>query len=113
MEINLTKRHGWRNPTASLCVAVIAAAALTTAAATSSAAGSNEPRPTIVLVHGAFADASGWNDVTRRLQRDDYTVIATANPLRSVDSDAAYLESILDTITDPSSSSATPTAASS
>ena len=54
-----------------------------------------------MLVHGAFADASGWNDVTRRLQRDDYTVIATANPLRSVDSDAAYLKSILDTIDGP------------
>ena len=66
-----------------------------------SATHSNEPRPTIVLVHGAFADASGWNDVTRRLQRDDYTVIATANPLRSVDSDAAYLKSILDTIDGP------------
>ena len=58
-------------------------------------------KPTIVLVHGAFADASGWHDVTRRLQKDDYTVIATANPLRSVSSDAAYLKSILDTIEGP------------
>ena len=84
-----------------LGAAAISAAALSTVGGAASADGSNEPRPTIVLVHGAFADASGWNDVTRRLQQDDYTVIATANPLRSVDSDAAYLESILDTIDGP------------
>ena len=37
-------------------------------------------RPTIVLVHGAFADASSWNGVIERLQRRGYTVIAPANP---------------------------------
>ena len=102
MRINLTKRRpGWRKVAALLGAAAISAAALSTAGGAASADGSNEPRPTIVLVHGAFADASGWNDVTRRLQQDDYTVIATANPLRSVDSDAAYLKSILDTIDGP------------
>ena len=102
MRINLTKHHpGWRKVVALLGAAAISAAALSTAGAAASADGSNETRPTVVLVHGAFADASGWNDVTRRLQRDDYTVIATANPLRSVDSDAAYLKSILDTIEGP------------
>jgi pimeloyl-ACP methyl ester carboxylesterase len=58
-------------------------------------------RPTIVLVHGAWADASGWNGVTRRLQRDGYTVIAPANPLRDLNSDSAYLASVLQTITGP------------
>ena len=102
MRINLTKhRPGWRKVVALLGAAAISAAALSTVGGAASAHGSNEPRPTVVLVHGAFADASGWNDVTRRLQRDDYTVIATANPLRSVDSDAAYLKSILDTIDGP------------
>jgi pimeloyl-ACP methyl ester carboxylesterase len=102
MAIDLTKHlPRWRNVVAVLGAAAISAAALSTVGGAASADGSNEPRPTIVLVHGAFADASGWIDVTRRLQRDDYTVIATANPLRSVDSDAAYLESILDTIDGP------------
>jgi len=101
MRINPTKRPGWRKVTALLGAAAISAAALSSAGGPASARGSDEPLPTIVLVHGAFADASGWNDVTRRLQQDDYTVIATANPLRSVSSDAAYLESILDTIEGP------------
>lgn len=35
----------------------------------SDATGRRGPKPTIVLVHGAFADASGWNGVTTRLQR--------------------------------------------
>jgi pimeloyl-ACP methyl ester carboxylesterase len=61
----------------------------------------DEPKPTIVLVHGAFADASGWNGVTRRLQERGYTVIAPANPLRSLPSDTAYVSSVLDTIQGP------------
>ncbi|WP_249999244.1 alpha/beta fold hydrolase [Actinoplanes sp. M2I2] len=58
-------------------------------------------KPTIVLVHGAFADASGWAGVARILQRDGYPVLAPANPLRSVAGDAAYLSSILATLTGP------------
>ncbi|MFG1705657.1 alpha/beta fold hydrolase [Nonomuraea sp. M3C6] len=60
-----------------------------------------KPKPTVVLVHGAFADASGWNDVAVRLIRDDYPVIAPANPLRGVASDSAYLASILATLNGP------------
>jgi pimeloyl-ACP methyl ester carboxylesterase len=41
-------------------------------------------KPTIVLVHGAFADASSWNGVIERLQQQGYTVIAPANPLRGL-----------------------------
>ncbi|MBL7500478.1 alpha/beta hydrolase [Frankia sp. CNm7] len=59
------------------------------------------PKPTVVLVHGAFADASGWNDVAARLLRDGYPVIAPANPLRGVASDSAYLASILATLGGP------------
>ena len=66
-----------------------------------SAQAPTDPKPTIVLVHGAFADASGWNEVTRRLQDDAYTVLAPANPLRGVDSDSAYLASVLATIEGP------------
>lgn len=53
------------------------------------------PKPTIVLVHGAWADASSWAPVTRRLQDDGYTVLAAANPLRSLSGDAAYLAAFL------------------
>jgi len=52
-------------------------------------------KPTIVLVHGAFADASGWDGVTERLQDRGYTVLAPPNPLRGVSSDAAYIKSFL------------------
>ena len=46
------------------------------------------PKPTIVLVHGAFADSSGWNAVAGRLIGDGYPVIAFSNPLRGPISDA-------------------------
>jgi pimeloyl-ACP methyl ester carboxylesterase len=62
---------------------------------------SASPKPTVVLVHGAFADASGWYDVIHRLQKDGYPVLAPANPLRGVASDAAYIASILDTLPGP------------
>ncbi|MFJ3666982.1 alpha/beta fold hydrolase [Streptomyces sp. NPDC090106] len=59
------------------------------------------PKPTVVLVHGAFADASGWNGVASRLIRDGYPVVAPPNPLRGVASDSAYLAGILATLDGP------------
>ncbi len=65
----------------------------------SGAAQAQEPaKPTIVLVHGAFADSSSWNAVTELLIKDGYTVIAAANPLRSVMSDAQQVSSIVASI---------------
>jgi pimeloyl-ACP methyl ester carboxylesterase len=58
-------------------------------------------KPTIVLVHGAFADASSWNGVIERLQQQGYTVIAPANPLRGVTADSAYTASLLNQIEGP------------
>ncbi|MGW6155830.1 alpha/beta fold hydrolase [Streptomyces sp. NPDC055144] len=58
-------------------------------------------RATIVLVHGGFADASCWNGVIERLQRAGYPTIAPANPLRSLPTDAAYLNSVLKSISGP------------
>ena len=49
--------------------------------------------PTVVLVHGAFADASHWGPVVRELQAHDLPVLAPANPLRGLAHDAAYLAS--------------------
>ncbi|WP_367139131.1 alpha/beta fold hydrolase [Saccharothrix sp. HUAS TT1] len=54
-----------------------------------------------MLVHGAFADASSWSEVVPRLQRKGYPVLAPANPLRGVDTDSAYLASVLSTISGP------------
>lgn len=51
--------------------------------------------PTVVLVHGAFAESSSWNGVIAELRRRDYPVIAVANPLRGLHDDAAYLRSVL------------------
>jgi pimeloyl-ACP methyl ester carboxylesterase len=56
----------------------------------------NGSGPTVVLVHGAFADASGWNDVVERLQAEGLRVTAPANPLRGVSIDSAYIASLLE-----------------
>ncbi|MEU1418618.1 alpha/beta hydrolase [Kitasatospora sp. NPDC005751] len=58
-------------------------------------------RPTIVLEHGAFADAASWDGVVTRLQRAGYPVVAVANPLRGPATDAAYLRSVVDHIDGP------------
>jgi pimeloyl-ACP methyl ester carboxylesterase len=58
-------------------------------------------KPTIVLVHGAWADASGWNQEITNLERSGYSVIAPANPLRGLASDATYIRSVLQTVTGP------------
>jgi pimeloyl-ACP methyl ester carboxylesterase len=58
-------------------------------------------KPTVVLVHGAFADASGWSDVILRLKTQGYPVVAPPNPLRGVSADAAYLRSYLSTVKGP------------
>lgn len=83
--------------------AALAATGVVTAvtAAPAGAHRTTGPKPTVVLVHGAFADASGWNEVVRRLVRDGYPVLAPANPLRGVDTDSAYLASVLATISGP------------
>ncbi|PXX71124.1 pimeloyl-ACP methyl ester carboxylesterase [Nocardia tenerifensis] len=57
--------------------------------------------PTIVLVHGAFADSSSWNGVVETLRAQSYSVVAAANPLRGLDSDAAYIASVLDDVDGP------------
>jgi pimeloyl-ACP methyl ester carboxylesterase len=58
-------------------------------------------RPTVVLVHGAFAESASWNDVIGRLQDQGYTVIAAANPIRSVAGDAEFVASIFEAIEGP------------
>jgi len=75
--------------------------ALSIIALSASSAAAQTVKPTIVLVHGGWADASSWNPVAARLQRDGYTVIAPANPLRGVKPDSEYLKSVLSSISGP------------
>jgi pimeloyl-ACP methyl ester carboxylesterase len=86
-----------------LAVLATVTAGMTLAAGSASAATEHRPaqKPTIVLVHGAFADSSGWNDVIRDLKGDGYPVIAAANPLRDLQSDAAYVRSVVDGVSGP------------
>ena len=57
---------------------------------------SSSAEPTIVLVHGAFAESASWNGVIRGLLDRGHPVVAVANPLRGVRTDAAYLAGVLD-----------------
>jgi pimeloyl-ACP methyl ester carboxylesterase len=62
---------------------------------------SHGPRPTIVLVHGAFADGSSWNGEVSRLQRLGFTVVAPPNELRGLAQDSTYLASFLKSLSGP------------
>jgi len=66
-----------------------------TATAQSSTAAQTASKPTIVLVHGVWADSSGWNGVIERLEREGYPVVALPNPLRGLTSDPAYIAGAL------------------
>ena len=57
--------------------------------------------PTIVLVHGAYAESASWNGVIADLQRRGYTTIAAANQLRGLQHDAAYVRSVLESVSGP------------
>jgi pimeloyl-ACP methyl ester carboxylesterase len=61
----------------------------------------NVGAPTVVLVHGAFADASSWNGVIERLQAKGVQVTAPANPLRGIAADSAYVRAVLEQIEGP------------
>ncbi|MEO8175640.1 MAG: alpha/beta hydrolase [Sphingomicrobium sp.] len=74
---------------------LIAAALLISSSVHAQAPKVTAGKPTIILVHGAFAESASWNAVAGRLLHDGYKVLAAANPLRSVKTDAAYLTSII------------------
>jgi pimeloyl-ACP methyl ester carboxylesterase len=59
------------------------------------------PKPSIVLIHGAWADGSSWSGVIQRLKEQGYTVYAPANPLRGLTSDSAYIANFLQSISGP------------
>jgi pimeloyl-ACP methyl ester carboxylesterase len=61
----------------------------------------SEGTPTVVLVHGAFADASSWNGVITRLQAKGVPVTAPANPLRGITADSAYIAAVFEQVEGP------------
>ncbi|MFE3257255.1 alpha/beta fold hydrolase [Nocardia sp. NPDC059091] len=85
--------------------AAVAAGSLAVActASTTTHAGPTEdaPKPTVVLVHGAFADGSSWNDVIDQLRKDHYPVVAAADPLRGPAADATTLRGLISHINGP------------
>jgi pimeloyl-ACP methyl ester carboxylesterase len=106
MKINRVARY--RKTRLAALVAVAAAAGLlilaglaASAHASARTARAGGPKPSIVLVHGAFADASSWDGVVNQLQRDGYTVYAPPDPLRGIHYDSAYLADFLHSITGP------------
>jgi pimeloyl-ACP methyl ester carboxylesterase len=97
--------------TVAAAVAVVSAAALTSTASAHTAApaartaaltaAGTGPKPTIVLVHGAWADASSWTPVIERLQAAGYRVDAPPNPLQGLSYDSAYIASYLKQVKGP------------
>jgi len=79
-----------------------AAGSATAGAATAGAATTHGgSKPTVVLVHGAWADSGSWDGVVARLQRAGYTVDVPPNPLRGLPDDSAYLADFLHSLNGP------------
>ena len=82
--------------------ALLASVAIATGAATATTArAAAGPRPTIVLVHGGWADSSGWDAEITTLTGLGYPVVTIANPLRSLTSDSDYVRARLEQISGP------------
>ncbi|MEU6705450.1 alpha/beta fold hydrolase [Streptomyces wuyuanensis] len=91
-------------PLTLLAAAAVSAGLFATSVGPASAEDIGSPqrgKPTVVLVHGAFADSSSWNGVVKTLKKDGYPVVAAANPLRGVSSDAASVKALLAGIDGP------------
>jgi len=100
-------RTMWRIGLPAFLAAAVAAVLLAfvpghaASAVTATAGGGSSPKPVIVLEHGAWADASSWDEVIAGLQRRGFTVYAPPNPLRGVTFDSTYLADFLSTIPGP------------
>ncbi|NBM19214.1 alpha/beta fold hydrolase [Streptomyces sp. GC420] len=101
MRITRSTRSARRLALLAATAAVGVSVAAVTLPGTAGATPRPQARPTIVLEHGAFADAASWDGVVERLQRAGYPVVAAANPLRGPAGDAAYLRSVVDHIDGP------------
>ena len=101
MHLPLVLHGGRARSLVMLAAAAVATSCLSLSLASGAALARAGAKPTIVLVHGAFADASGFGALTSRLQHRGYTVISPANPLRGPANDAAYVASVMKTIDGP------------
>ena len=105
MVIRRAARHASRR-IAALTAAVAAAGLLVTAGmagpvqassahASAVSITASRPKPSIVLIHGAWADSSSWDAVVSELQHDGYTVYVPPNPLLGISYDSAYIRDFL------------------
>ncbi|GIF50395.1 pimeloyl-ACP methyl ester carboxylesterase [Asanoa ferruginea] len=93
----------WRHLLQLIVVATLMSLSLAATGAAPAAAGGGYPsaKPTIVLVHGAWADGSSWNGVTQRLLNEGFVVRVPPNPLRSLPGDSETIADFLSTIRGP------------
>lgn len=98
----MSRRHTLKTAAGAAATLTIAAAPPAAASAAGPGAGQGQAgRPTVVLVHGAFADAASWNPVTERLQQYGHPVVVVANPLRGLTHDAAQVAARLAAVPGP------------
>jgi pimeloyl-ACP methyl ester carboxylesterase len=83
-----------------VCATALAAVALA-GRSTAAVARTTQAKPTVVLVHGAWANNASWSRVIKRLENDGYTVVAPPNPLQSLNGDAETIADFLRTIPGP------------
>jgi pimeloyl-ACP methyl ester carboxylesterase len=102
MQTKLHQTHSATRRAAALTAGLVVLAASTLFwTPTMSKAASPDGKPTVVLVHGAFAESQSWDGVVTQLLAKGYPVVAVANPLRGVRSDAAYVANVVDSIPGP------------
>src|SRR5690348_17249783 len=103
MGTNISRRQVLASGAALAGSAALMGTPFGTAAATATGPGraGHNAKPTIVLVHGGYADSSCWNDTLQTLQDKGYTTICGSNPLRGIPTDAPYIASLLDSISGP------------
>jgi pimeloyl-ACP methyl ester carboxylesterase len=104
LRLNRTKRHAWVTLGLGFALAVafvLIAVVSTRATASPMADATAKPKPTIVLVHGAWANTASWSGVIERLEAEGYTVYAPPNPLHSLQGDAESIADFLHTIKGP------------
>jgi pimeloyl-ACP methyl ester carboxylesterase len=101
MQASRPRRHRLLSVATSVVLTVALAFVPALSASANVTATTGHAKPTVVLVHGAWADGSSWNAVIRRLQHDGYPVRVPPNPLRSLPGDSATVADFLATIPGP------------
>jgi pimeloyl-ACP methyl ester carboxylesterase len=108
ISVNITRIAQPRRLRLIIAAAIVAIAGLViplgqiaSAQTTKPAAADGGAKPSIVLVHGAWADSGSWDGVIQRLQADGYTVYAPPNPLQGLPYDSAFIRDFLHSISGP------------